>query len=80
MSARFHYRLVVPNQTRTFAHGTSTDAEALNAVFHGKVSKDDIHLLRAMALVARGPSLWSDIADLLDELSDTTAIEIWPEY
>lgn len=86
MSVSFCWN-VVKHSHWTFAHGTSSDVEALNVVApNGVLSTNDLQTLRAMhAATTLKESLWSDIADILGRLQGedyvkTVSIKVWTEY
>ena len=86
MSASFCYEIVKPSRANTFAHGTSSDAEALAATFASPITSKDIPTLRAMHRATRlKDSLWNDIADALerlrgDDYQNEVSIKVWVEY
>lgn len=86
MSATFLYEIINPAAAKSFAHGTSSDVEALTRVFGNRVSTKDIPTLRAMHLATSlTHSLWNDIADTLerlqgDDYEKEVTLKIWVEY
>ena len=83
MSVTFMWEIVKPDRGRSFGCGTSSDVEILRNVFGATVSDADIEKLRAMDLAAgRSKTLWGEIADTLERLSeaDSVTLKIWPEY
>lgn len=86
MSTSFCYQVVNPTALKSFAHGTSSDADALRNTFGNLVSSKQIHILRAMhAATQQKASLWSDIADKLeylqgDDFDKEVQLKVWVEY
>ena len=85
MSATFCWE--IKKTTRhSFRHGISSDANALQTIFGGACSTDDIKTLRAMHAALRAESsLWSEIADKLEALrgedyDKEVTLNIWAEY
>lgn len=87
MSVTFCWDLVRTNPSR-FAHGTSSDVDALKHIApNGVLSTNDLQTLRAMsaAVGSDRQTLWSDIADVLKRLQGedydkTVSIKVWTEF
>lgn len=86
MSVSFCWE-TVRSSPRTFAHGTSSDMQALKQIApDGVLSTDDIKMLRAMhAASGRTDSLWNDIASTLerllgDDYDQKISIRVWTAF
>lgn len=80
MTVSFCYEIVKPSEPKTFKAGTSSDIEAFNRTFGGKVSCKDIPTLRAMHLATHlDESLWSTIADVLEGFEGDTTLRVWTQ-
>ncbi len=86
MSVNFCWE-TVRSSPRTFAHGTSSDIQALKDIApDGVISTDDIKMLRAMhSAKGQKDSLWNDIADRLegllgDDYDQKISIRVWTAF